>query len=201
MNIPDFVTYQQLALRTEKTPVFVGDLPRSRFAHGAIGICTEIGELQDALKKHIIYGRDLDPVNIMEECGDIAWYIALVADAADLSLMPSETLYTQNTGALAGDLRKKELLDCAFLLGNENGWFQYACSRLETDGMPEQVQASNGIAALLHLGATILNACGYTWKDACERNIAKLAKRYGEKFSEFAALNRDLGAERQELER
>ena len=81
--------YQELALRTEKTPQFIADhgvLNTSRLLHGAIGICTEAGELQDALKKHLIYGKPLDAVNLMEECGDVLWYVALTLDAAGYSM-------------------------------------------------------------------------------------------------------------------
>lgn len=52
-----------------------------RFLHAAMGICTETGELMDALKKHLIYGKDIDKVNINEEIGDLFWYVALLADA------------------------------------------------------------------------------------------------------------------------
>jgi len=54
--------------------------------HGAIGICTEGGELLDALKKHIYYGKELDKVNIIEEIGDVLWYIALICNALGISL-------------------------------------------------------------------------------------------------------------------
>ena len=51
-----------------------------RLLHGGIGLATESGELLDALKKHIFYGKDLDKVNLAEELGDLFWYIAIVAD-------------------------------------------------------------------------------------------------------------------------
>ena len=31
----------------------------------------------DQLKKHIVYGKELDLVNLAEECGDVFWYLAL----------------------------------------------------------------------------------------------------------------------------
>ena len=36
--------------------------------------------------------------------------------------------------------------------------------------------------------------------EAFEVNIAKLAKRYGDKYSDYAAINRDIDAERAVLE-
>lgn len=85
--------YQQLALRTENTPSFFrpdrfdGDAKaKARLLHGAIGICTEAGELQDAIKRELFYGKKLDEVNVMEECGDLLWYIAITLDAAGFTM-------------------------------------------------------------------------------------------------------------------
>lgn len=96
--------YQRLALRTEKTPPFLRPvlpgtstdqhldeaydkaereaLQKARLLHAAIGLCTETGELQDALKKNLIYGKTLDLVNVLEEAGDLLWYLALALDAS-----------------------------------------------------------------------------------------------------------------------
>jgi len=46
--------------------------------HAAIGIATESGELLDAIKKQLFYGKSLDRTNIKEEVGDLLWYIALL---------------------------------------------------------------------------------------------------------------------------
>lgn len=44
--------------------------------HMVIGISTEAGELLDAYKKALAYGKPLDIVNVGEEVGDLFWYIA-----------------------------------------------------------------------------------------------------------------------------
>lgn len=49
--------------------------------HAALGISTEAGELLDAWKKIIAYGRSPDYVNMDEEIGDLLWYVALYCDA------------------------------------------------------------------------------------------------------------------------
>ena len=48
--------------------------------------------------------------------------------------------------------------------------------------------------------AILCNAIGITFEDGQRNNIAKLRKRFGDKFSEYDAVNRDLGAEREVLE-
>ncbi len=96
MNADD---YQKAALRTEHTPRFlrgreisVGNIEREdldqleRIMHAMIGVCTEAGELQDMVKKHLIYGKPFDTVNVVEECGDLLWYIAVGLDACGVKM-------------------------------------------------------------------------------------------------------------------
>jgi NTP pyrophosphatase (non-canonical NTP hydrolase) len=54
-----------------------------RVLHAAIGCVTESGEMIDAIKKAMFYGKNLDVVNIKEEAGDILWYLAILFDALD----------------------------------------------------------------------------------------------------------------------
>lgn len=51
-----------------------------RLLHSASGLCTESGEFMDALKRHIFYGKSIDEHNMMEELGDICWYLAIAMD-------------------------------------------------------------------------------------------------------------------------
>lgn len=51
--------------------------------HAAMGMCTESGEFMDQLKRHMIYGAELDHTNLKEEIGDQLWYIALAMRALD----------------------------------------------------------------------------------------------------------------------
>lgn len=48
--------------------------------------------------------------------------------------------------------------------------------------------------------AVMADTLGVSFDDIQEKNIAKLKARYGAKFSEVAALNRDLDTERKILE-
>ena len=82
--------YIQDAIRTEsrdfsKIGERMAQEDNIRLLHAAIGIVTEAGELQDALKKHVFYGKELDTVNIKEEMGDLFWYLAIMADTLDIS--------------------------------------------------------------------------------------------------------------------
>lgn len=123
--------YQALALVTEFTPDFVrleGRSPEhnmlvARAIHACLGLMSETGEIADALKKHIIYGKELDVINLMEESGDLSWYQAL-----------------------------------------------------------------------------LLTAVKKTMEESMQKNIDKLRARFGDKFTQAAALTRDLDKERKALE-
>jgi NTP pyrophosphatase (non-canonical NTP hydrolase) len=43
--------------------------------HMAIGIAGEAGELIDAVKKHVIYEQQIDLENVIEELGDLEFYM------------------------------------------------------------------------------------------------------------------------------
>jgi len=43
--------------------------------HMAVGISGEAGELLDAIKKHVIYNKEIDRENVIEELGDIEFYL------------------------------------------------------------------------------------------------------------------------------
>ena len=64
-----------------------------RLLHAFMGLETEVGELMDALKKHIFYGKTLDWVNVKEELGDLEWYTAV---ASDVSQVPLDEILAKN---------------------------------------------------------------------------------------------------------
>jgi len=76
----DWQQYEKDSERTEKKfpEGKVLDSMQMELLHSAIGISTESGEILDAFKKHLIYGADLDIINLTEELGDIMWYVAIM---------------------------------------------------------------------------------------------------------------------------
>ena len=53
--------------------------------HLATGIAGEAGELLDAIKKHVIYKKPQDLNNIIEELGDLEFYMEGLRQALSLS--------------------------------------------------------------------------------------------------------------------
>ena len=79
MTIQD---YQNDALRTEKGMA----MSHPRILNGLMGLAGEAGEALDVLKKHMFHGHELDKVHLAKELGDVAWYLAVSADAIGYSL-------------------------------------------------------------------------------------------------------------------
>lgn len=75
--------YSQNALRTESGCSF-GVSPR--LEHAIIGIATEAGEMLGTLKKAKFYGNPIDLENLVEEAGDVRWYLALFCDALGITM-------------------------------------------------------------------------------------------------------------------
>lgn len=50
-------------------------VPRCELLHAAMGIAGEAGELLDAIKKHVIYDKPLDMQNVVEELGDLRFFM------------------------------------------------------------------------------------------------------------------------------
>lgn len=53
-------------------------LDRINLIHGALGVAGESGELVDAVKKCAFYNRDIDRENVVEELGDLRFYMQLI---------------------------------------------------------------------------------------------------------------------------
>ncbi|MEI7990035.1 MAG: nucleoside triphosphate pyrophosphohydrolase family protein [Chloroflexota bacterium] len=53
--------------------------------HAIIGIVDEAGELAKVIKHVKIYNQELDTTNLVEEAGDIMWYLALLCRTLGVS--------------------------------------------------------------------------------------------------------------------
>lgn len=73
--------YQELANRTLKQ-----DTDMDKIIHAGMGMVTEAGEFIDPIKKHIFYGQDLDRLNLIEELGDVLWYVAAACNGLGITL-------------------------------------------------------------------------------------------------------------------
>lgn len=81
-NYPEFVESRikpGCDIRNEMTS------EKAHIVHMAMGISGEAGELLDAVKKWAIYNKPLDGENILEELGDIEFYLEGFRQAIDVT--------------------------------------------------------------------------------------------------------------------
>ena len=146
-------------------------------AHMALGITTEIGEMREGIEAN-------DMVNIREEHGDCNWYIANECNIYSFNFehlyrAAKKSLYTEFKLHDIVDLHKKELA--------------YGKTINEKD---LQLQLINLIQYLMK----VADDFGFSYEESLRINIDKLYQRYPEKFTQEAALNRDLNKEHKILE-
>lgn len=87
-----FNLFQAQSMRTAKDMGAESDL-----MHACLGLCSEAGEFADAIKKSFAYDKELDIENLVEELGDILWFVALACKALEL---PMETVAINNVAKL-----------------------------------------------------------------------------------------------------
>ena len=81
----NMVRYDQFVLQLFKT-----DTAPNMMNHAVMGVAGEAGELIDAIKKHTVYGKPLDRTNVIEELGDLRFYMQALQNI--LGITESELL-------------------------------------------------------------------------------------------------------------
>lgn len=92
-------------------------LDKANLVHIALGICGEAGELLDTIKKHFAYNKTLDEINLIEELGDLEFYMEALRQHLNLTrddVIKSNTLklqkrYTTGYSDKEASLRRDKL--------------------------------------------------------------------------------------------
>lgn len=80
--------YQKLALRTANS-----NKSEDLILNGILGLCGETGEVADHIKKATFQGHELNKGQLVNELGDVCWYIAIMATGLNVDL---ETVMKKN---------------------------------------------------------------------------------------------------------
>ena len=86
--------YQKEAMRTASGINYESN---GMLINAALGLCGESGEVADMVKKATFQGHELDKEHLAKELGDVAWYIAVGAQAIGYDL---ETILQMNVDKL-----------------------------------------------------------------------------------------------------
>ena len=192
--------------------VTLKELPlHEHFVHMTMGVVGEVaGELVDAMKKAFIYGKARDPINEMEEFGDACWYIANLMPEMEVS--PTVLQHAVEKGYEAGAAEVAawqaagsplpRLALAITQLSISLGAMMLELVQRVGDGKftPGDAKSAATVEVIGQIMGFIAGMLGIDVAQALDRNIAKLKARYGDKFTQQAALQRDLSAERAALE-
>ena len=88
----ELLEYQRLAQRTSNTKT-----SSEKIENGLMGLNGEAGECIDILKKYRFQGHELDRTKLLDELGDVLWYIAEAASGLGITM---EDIAIHNIGKL-----------------------------------------------------------------------------------------------------
>lgn len=174
--------YQADCLLTESLPdpeTFLDSEVKQRMLALILHDSLDIGWRADRFKKHLFYGREVAfTFDIHDKHKGVT--LDKVEDKSQMVRLLHAVLGLQSEVAEIAE--------------------QLLASLLEGKPLDPTSMMEEGGDALWY-NSVLLDACGFKMSDTMRRNIAKLAKRYPNQiFTSQAALNRDLDAERAELE-
>ena len=185
----NFGEYTELALRTESTKlplteeVVIRGLS-NRLFHSILGISTEINEVYDAIEEKEY--QDYDIVNILEEFGDMAWYLAIACNERKLTIdyNDNKTSYFEISNIRKGNSVILDHCKKVMFYGKQLDDNLVDVTLVEI--------ARLVFVSILALGGDITNVL--------QANINKLKIRFPETFTDYHADNRELETERNVLE-
>ena len=158
-------TVDVITLFKEQVKTLIKPLPTTdeNLSHIILGLLGESGEFADCIKKAKIYNKLLDVENLIEESGDILFYL----EACKLFIPTSQ----DGTATLVAPISPDPLVNNAISLGIlVNDFIQHI---IENRQFPIPLE----IAILKNISSS-LNLVGTTLDVALQHNLDKLSKRY-----------------------
>ena len=169
--------------------------------HMEAGIAGEfLGEAVDILKKTFAYKKPLDKVHLGEELADTVWYCA---GAETITKLPEmEMCFDEESLAIIETIKNQTITYVKESVEIRKSSIETECLGLILANKGAVDSTNRGaILAIVGICMGICEVLNIDFWQALTNNISKLQVRYPEKFTEEAALNRDLAAERVELEK
>jgi NTP pyrophosphatase (non-canonical NTP hydrolase) len=186
-----FDEFKADALRTESKP------QKLNFSLGGLtlllGVASMTASIVDQSKKTMFYGKSLDTEKINATIDKLKADLTLMQTALHRIAIPEDVateMHMPNMriahGAIGMFTESAELLDAVA--------DQIRTGKLDLTNVAEETGDSDWYKAIIH------DEAGISEEESRAKVIAKLKARYGDKFSNESALNRDLSAERAVLE-
>ena len=176
-NIGDPSNYEELAMRTAK----IMDDKIQQLVHGGMGCASEAGELAQNVAKYN-KGFSLDGENFLEELGDALWFATYTA----VTLNSMWHAPNERQDHLPADIPTATLDLCG--IGGEVASIikAHVFYGKALDNVRLMYELNKYVTAVFNLGY----CNGFTPGQIMASNIVKLRKRYAEKYSDQAAIER-----------
>ena len=191
--------YIQNAIRTESVPTTI-DMNQVALA-SLLRIGLTAGKLVDLAKRKVFYGKDIPQEEMLGMLG------ILIKDAGLLghAIKNASTSVNQRMDDITDDQFNVDRLNIRLLHAGmgcftESGELLEALYKCVMTGEMDIVNFGEEIGDIEWYQAVGFHESGVSEASCREKNIAKLRKRYPEKFDAVQAVNRDLVAERAALE-
>ena len=196
-KISSLEEYRLLAART--LPDLGGR--NNNLLHMEAGIAGEfLGEAVDILKKTFAYKKPLDKVHLGEELADTVWYCAGAETIYKLPEM--EVCFDKISLETIEIVKNQTITYVKESVESRNSSIETECLGLILANKGAVDSTNRGaILAIVGICMGICEVLEIDFWQTLTNNISKLQVRYPEKFTEEAALNRDLVAERIGLEK
>lgn len=210
----DSKTYIADAIRTESVParLNVNELA----LHATLELTTAVARIADQFKRRLYYATPekdvrLDTTKMMSDLMLAANMVNWLGQSLDRGLdmndrMDSATLAEATRELPEGvrdfqlDKLSVRLLHAALGCFTESGELLESMKKQYETGMLDKTNFGEEVGDIEWYQAIGFDESGVAESSCREKNIAKLRKRYPNKFSSEAAVNRDLTAERTVLE-
>ena len=178
--------YKQLGLVTEP-PITDELVERLEMMAPDVAVIMEesvrLAEVADSFKRAIYYGKMDETLDAFDELGGEIPFPPMLENMLEDRRRAARTIH-----AILGLISELGELSEAFLDAWDNG------QSIDIPNLVEEIGDQKWYTNLL------VDEYGLDEEDICKKNIAKLEKRFGPKFSQFRAVNRNLDAERDILE-
>lgn len=184
--------YQKLAQRTS-------DAHHDRVLNGVMGLAGETGEIVDLVKKWRFQSganATLPVEKLTEECGDVLWYCAELAEGLNLQL--ADLYHTSCAVYTSGDNSPLSIYDEAYKIMPIEYMALAMCAIAAQAGTPdeeniEDVQDAQAVlVTMMHtLDRFLKKFLKCDIETAMELNIEKLKRRYPDGFDPERSLHRN----------
>lgn len=181
--------YQQLAMRTSTEG-------HDRVENGCLGLIGESGEIVDVVKKWRFQSGEDAPLpadKLIDECGDVLWYCAELAEGLGGDISDLYKAYGQGYTSDIHPFQSDSPVAALAVSLSQAAMSPY-CTLYMVDIYMENwkaVQASSEIGKIMRIVRDILEIwCHSTLEEAMERNIEKLRRRYPDGFDPERSLHR-----------